>query len=142
MSSTGALNDEMSMAIKHLAKLSSRKMKIDYSKVIGILRCQLAFALARSALLCLRGSRSIRSFVQPCEDPFSPQISLPLNCFSFICLLFYYFYCVLVIMSLSYLYLLLYGFCLYLSGERSCLSRLAHNKKHSTSLSYSSKKSS
>jgi hypothetical protein len=71
MSSTGALNDEMSMAIKHLAKLSSRKMKIDYSKVIGILRCQLAFALARSALVCLRGSRSIRSFVQPCEDPLS-----------------------------------------------------------------------
>ena len=71
MSSTGAMNDEMSMAIKHLAKLSSRKMKIDYSKVIGILRCQLAFALARSALVCLRGSRSIRSFVQPCEDPLS-----------------------------------------------------------------------
>ena len=71
MASTGAINDEMSMAIKHLAKSLSRKMKQDYSKVIGILRCQLAFELARSALVCLRGSRSIRSYVQPCDDPFS-----------------------------------------------------------------------
>ena len=71
MASTGAINDEMSMAIKHLAKSLSRKIKQDYSKVIGILRCQLAFELARSALVCLRGSRSIRSYVQPCDDPFS-----------------------------------------------------------------------
>ena len=53
--------DGMSIAIKHLARLQSEKMNETYSKTFGVLCCRFAFAIARSALVCLRGSRSIRS---------------------------------------------------------------------------------
>ena len=60
MTSTGGMCDEMSIAIKHLARLQSEKRNETYSKTVGVLRCRFAFAIARSALVCLRGSRSIR----------------------------------------------------------------------------------
>ena len=37
-----------------------------YCEVMGLLRCRFAFAMARSALVCLRGSRS--RFEGLCED--------------------------------------------------------------------------
>lgn len=60
MSSTGGMCDEMSITIKHLARLQSEKRNETYSKTVGVLRCRFAFAIARSALVCLRESRSIR----------------------------------------------------------------------------------
>jgi hypothetical protein len=60
MSSTGGMGVEMQRAVKHLARTLSVKQNETYSKVAGLMRCQFAFALARAALLCLRGSRSLR----------------------------------------------------------------------------------
>jgi len=60
MSSTGGMGEDMQRAVKHLAKTLALKRNETYSKVAGLMRCQFSFALARAALLCLRGSRSLR----------------------------------------------------------------------------------
>jgi len=60
MSSTGGMGEDMQLAVKHLAKTLALKRNETYSKVAGLVRCQFSFALARAALLCLRGSRSLR----------------------------------------------------------------------------------
>ena len=43
---------------KRLADLLSEKWDVPYSKAICIIRCRLSFALLRSAIRCMRGSRS------------------------------------------------------------------------------------
>ena len=48
------------MALKHLALLLSEKNGEKYADVMSLLRCRFSFAIARSALVCLRGSRSSR----------------------------------------------------------------------------------
>jgi len=60
MSTSGGMGTEMSMAVKHLAKKLSEKKKEPYPEVIGLLRCRLAFAMLRSTIVCLRGSRSLK----------------------------------------------------------------------------------
>ena len=57
-SSTGGMCPEMQIALKHLALLLAEKRGERYADVIGLLRCRFAFSIARSALICLRGSRS------------------------------------------------------------------------------------
>ena len=57
-SSTGGMGPEMQMALKHLALLLSEKNGEKYADVMSLLRCRFSFAIARSALVCLRGSRS------------------------------------------------------------------------------------
>jgi len=59
MSSTGGMGVDMQRAVKHLAKTLAVKRNETYSKVAGLVRCQFSFALARAALMCLRGSRSL-----------------------------------------------------------------------------------
>ena len=58
MSSTGGMGDEMDNAVKHLAQTLAETRKQEYSLMAGILRARFAFATARSALVCLRGSRN------------------------------------------------------------------------------------
>ena len=41
-----------------LALLLAEKRGERYADVMGLLRCRFAFSIARSALICLRGSRS------------------------------------------------------------------------------------
>ena len=60
MSSSGGMCAEMQMALKHLGHKIAEKQNESYAKVIGILRCKFAFIMMRSAIVCLRGSRSIR----------------------------------------------------------------------------------
>jgi len=60
MSTSGGMCVEMSMAVKHLAKKLSEKFNDPYPQVIGLLRCRLAFCMMRSALTCLRGSRTLK----------------------------------------------------------------------------------
>jgi hypothetical protein len=60
MSSTGGMGKDMQRAVKHLAKALAEKKNETYSKVAGLVRCQFSFALARAAIRCLRGSRSLR----------------------------------------------------------------------------------
>ena len=58
MASTGVLGNEMQVALKHLANKIALKRKARYPLVVGLLRKKMAFAMMRSALVCLRGSRS------------------------------------------------------------------------------------
>ena len=60
MSSTGGMGKHMTAAIKRLAVKISEKRNESYSLVICMLRCKLVFAMMRSALVCLRGSRSLK----------------------------------------------------------------------------------
>ena len=65
--STGGMGEQASIALKHLAELLAKKRNEDYAHVSGLIRCCFAFALARSALVCLRGTRSKQSHYM---DPF------------------------------------------------------------------------
>ena len=67
MLSTGSVGAEMDVAIKSLASKLAMKREEAYSHVCGLVRCSFAFALARSALVCLRGTRSRHVHVL---DPF------------------------------------------------------------------------
>ena len=60
MSSSGGMGPEMQIMVKHLCRKIAAKQKVSYDKVIGVLRCKLAFQMMHSAIVCLRGSRSIR----------------------------------------------------------------------------------
>lgn len=60
MFSTGGLSKEMLVALNHLAGLLAVKRNEDYETVVSVLRCSFAFCLARSSLVCLRGSRPYR----------------------------------------------------------------------------------
>jgi len=57
MLSTGGTGPEMTAAIKLLASRIALKKKEQYAHVINLIRCRFAFAMMRSALICLRGSR-------------------------------------------------------------------------------------
>ena len=48
----------MTVAMKHLARKLAAKRKEAYPAVATMLRCSMAFNVARSALVCLRGSRA------------------------------------------------------------------------------------
>ena len=58
MSLTGGLGREAQAAYKHLASLLAAKRNSSYSTTMGWLRCSLSFALLRSSILCIRGTRS------------------------------------------------------------------------------------
>ena len=58
MSLTGGLGREANVAYKHLASLLAERRNQPYSSTMGWLRCSLSFALLRSSILCIRGSRS------------------------------------------------------------------------------------
>ena len=60
LSSSGGMGPRMSMALKTLAERIADKTNQRYSVTFALLRCRFVFCLLRSALICLRGSRSIR----------------------------------------------------------------------------------
>jgi hypothetical protein len=71
MTSLGGMGPEMSMAVKHLASKIADKKKENYSMVVNVLRCKLAFAVARASLVCLRGSRGtwpMRAAINPMNE--------------------------------------------------------------------------
>ena len=66
LSTTGGLGSEATTFYKRLADLISSKQQKHYSNVMCWLRCRLSFAILRSAIMCIRGSRS--SYHRPrCE---------------------------------------------------------------------------
>ena len=93
---------------KRLADLLSHKRHVPYSSIIGWLRCKLSFAILRSAVLCIRGSRS--SIHHPIKDiNISPACSRGLcaqACINIIIILLFdlliicFFYC----LFMSYLF--------------------------------------
>lgn len=56
--STGGMGPQMEIALKHLASRISEREGQAYSRVMALLRCRFGFAMARSSLVCLRGTRS------------------------------------------------------------------------------------
>merc|ERR1711954_46082 len=60
LSSSGGMGDDMSMALKILARRITLKKNQSYATTMGLLRCRFAFEMMRSALICLRGSRSLK----------------------------------------------------------------------------------
>ena len=58
MSLTGGWGKEAAVCYKRLASSLSTKWKQPYSKTMGWLRCILSFSLLRSAIMCVRGTRS------------------------------------------------------------------------------------
>ncbi len=59
-SSCGGIGREATVAIKKLAAQLATKRNESYCHLISWMRCSLSFSLARSAIRCVRGSRSIR----------------------------------------------------------------------------------
>ena len=57
-STSGGMSKECTVFYKRLADLLSKKKDEPYSVTMGWLRCRLNFALLRSSILCVRGSRS------------------------------------------------------------------------------------
>ena len=57
-STSGGMGREATAFYKRLADLISNKRNTTYSKAIAWIRCNLAFSLIRSAIMCIRGSRS------------------------------------------------------------------------------------
>ena len=46
------------MFYKHMAEKEAKNFQESYEKVITVIRCRLSLIILRSALLCIRGSRS------------------------------------------------------------------------------------
>ena len=59
-SSCGGMGQEAAVVVKRLADAIATKRNESYSRVMIWMRCCLAFSLARAAIRCVRGSRSIR----------------------------------------------------------------------------------
>ena len=60
MSTSGGMGTQMSSAIRRLALKIAEKRNETYSTVVCILRTKFVFNMLRSALVCLRGSRSLK----------------------------------------------------------------------------------
>lgn len=58
MGTNGGMGDECKQFVSHLADLLAEKQGEDYNTVICWIRTKLSFEILRSALLCVRGSRS------------------------------------------------------------------------------------
>ena len=59
-STTGGMGREGNVFYKRLASLLADKQGWAYGTTMSWIRCVLTFSLLRSAVMCLRGSRSIR----------------------------------------------------------------------------------
>ena len=57
-STAGGMGSTANVVYKQLASMIADKHKKGYSKTINWLRCKLSFSVLRSAIMCLRGSRS------------------------------------------------------------------------------------
>lgn len=60
VSATGGLGPSATATLQRIAQLSADATDQPYSRVMGWMRCRMAFALIRSAIMCLRGARSAR----------------------------------------------------------------------------------
>ena len=58
---TGGMSDECQIYHSRLAELLAVKKQESYAPTIAWIRTQVSFAILRSALVCLRGSRSRRT---------------------------------------------------------------------------------
>ena len=59
-STTEGMGEECERFHRRLAELLASKKGEDYSATISWIRCKVSFAVLRTALLCLRGSRTLK----------------------------------------------------------------------------------
>ena len=59
LTTTGSMAKEATAFYQRLASLISDHRNEKYSTVMGWIRCRISFSLLRSALLCIRGSKSV-----------------------------------------------------------------------------------
>ena len=64
----GGMAPECSNFHKRLAEKIAQKTDQRYDTVINWIRCKLSFIIMKSALLCLRGSRSINTSADAVDD--------------------------------------------------------------------------
>ena len=55
---SGGIIEECSMFHKHVVEQLEMKTGERYEKIISTIRCKLSFQILKSALMCVRGSRS------------------------------------------------------------------------------------
>jgi hypothetical protein len=73
-SSCGGMGVETGIALKRLASLIAEKTGEKYCHIISLLRVRISFALIRASLVCLRGSRKLRSVTFDSQPPPSDVI--------------------------------------------------------------------
>ena len=76
LSTTGGMARECTVFYKRLADRLADKRKTTYSLVMTWLRCRISFALLRSAIRALRGSRSSTTALAPVDIPLASSESL------------------------------------------------------------------
>ena len=64
----GGMSRENTLYHKHLAEKIATKTDQRYDQVMSWIRCKLSFLIMRSALLCLRGSRTIKVNTDAVDD--------------------------------------------------------------------------
>ena len=87
-STTGGMGQEATTFYKRLADTLARKQQKPYSVVISWLRCKLSFAVVRSSIMCIRGTRS--SNYRPLRDA---DIILATSEGYLLCTQFFFAYC-------------------------------------------------
>jgi len=81
-SALGGMSKPTEITYKRLASLLATRRNQQYNVVISFIRCRLSFSLLRSAIMCLRGSRSAAGRPQRDVTDFSIAVSegkLPLS---------------------------------------------------------------
>ena len=63
-STSGGMSKECTIFYQRLAALTADKTDQSYATLLGWIRVRLSFALLRMAILCIRGTRSLRNFIQ------------------------------------------------------------------------------
>ena len=58
LTTAGAASPECARFLKHLCGLLANADRMPYAQSVAYVRCRLSFALLRSAVMCVRGSRS------------------------------------------------------------------------------------
>ena len=68
---TGGMAGECSICFKRIADLLSNKKQMSFSQVLHLIRCQISFALLRSAIRAIKGSQQLRSPAGDCVMDFN-----------------------------------------------------------------------
>jgi hypothetical protein len=74
-STSAGMGKSTSIVYKRLAHLLSVKRDEPYCSTIRWLRCRLGFALLRSSIMCLRGSRSLHTYNNECPSSFTQCVT-------------------------------------------------------------------
>ena len=69
--STGGMARECTICFKRIADILSNRKKMSFSQVLYLIRCRISFALLRSAIRAIRGSRQSRRPASGCGMDFN-----------------------------------------------------------------------